>query len=395
MSVAQPLGYHGSSVPLAACRPNKSQKRALRHLYWTLSGQQPPSRWKGKWGDQGPYSLQQRLSLVLQMDEEPPPMSAPYDTPVSDKIQVSLRQASSTDEKYALFRRYQATIHGEAPADISDRAGWASFLVDAPFPSRSEDASPFGLYHHEYRYHGRLIGVGVLDILPHCVSSVYFFYDPAYSSWQLGKISALCELALGQTLSQTITRLEWYYMGFYIDSCPKMRYKGEFRPSDLLDTSDNRWHALERVLPQLRAGQRAYWGTSVPASGPWPMPSSLSDTDGTLPDPLPLGYDTPEAVRTQSDQCASTLATHTLSAKFLLSPENEYYICPGHITQSSILEVVRAGAEAQARAMAGGGLLAVPASKENDNPTMTPIFLFFPTRPAFFPTSTHDLPTLF
>lgn len=86
-----------------------------------------------------------------------------------------------------------------------------------------------------------------------------------------------------------------------------MRYKGEFRPSDLLDTSDNRWHALERVLPQLRAGQRAYWGTSMPASGPWPVTSSFSDTDDALPDPLPLGYDTLEAVRSQSDECAVLL----------------------------------------------------------------------------------------
>ena len=37
----------------------------------------------------------------------------------------------------------------------------------------------------------KLIAVGVLDILPRCVSSVYFFYDPDYSFLSLGVYSAL------------------------------------------------------------------------------------------------------------------------------------------------------------------------------------------------------------
>ena len=53
--------------------------------------------------------------------------------------QVSLRPASSTDEKYELFRRYQAAVHGESPSEISDRSGWESFLIDAPFPVCVDD----------------------------------------------------------------------------------------------------------------------------------------------------------------------------------------------------------------------------------------------------------------
>lgn len=36
---------------------------------------------------------------------------------------------------------------------------------------------------------GKLVAVGVLDILPSCVSSVYVFYDPDYNDLQIGKVS--------------------------------------------------------------------------------------------------------------------------------------------------------------------------------------------------------------
>jgi arginyl-tRNA--protein-N-Asp/Glu arginylyltransferase len=32
----------------------------------------------------------------------------------------------------------------------------------------------------KYYFNNRLIGVGVVDIVDHGMSSVYFFYDPAY-----------------------------------------------------------------------------------------------------------------------------------------------------------------------------------------------------------------------
>jgi arginine-tRNA-protein transferase len=38
---------------------------------------------------------------------------------------------------------------------------------------------------------GKLIAVGVVDILPKCLSSVYLFYDPDYAFLSLGIYSGL------------------------------------------------------------------------------------------------------------------------------------------------------------------------------------------------------------
>ena len=49
----------------------------------------------------------------------------------------------------------------------------------------------YGSFHQHYILDGKIIAVGVIDILPCCVSSVYFYYDPEYSFLTLGTYSAL------------------------------------------------------------------------------------------------------------------------------------------------------------------------------------------------------------
>lgn len=52
-------------------------------------------------------------------------------------------------------------------------------------------------------------------------------------------------------LQQRITSLRWYYMGFYIHSCPKMRYKGKYKPSYLLCPETYEWIPIDLATPKL------------------------------------------------------------------------------------------------------------------------------------------------
>lgn len=45
-----------------------------------------------------------------------------------------------------------------------------------------------GSYHQLYRLDGRLIAMGVLDLLPKAVSGVYLLYHTDFEKWQLGKV---------------------------------------------------------------------------------------------------------------------------------------------------------------------------------------------------------------
>lgn len=45
--------------------------------------------------------------------------------------------------------------------------------------------------------------------------------------------------------------IKYYYMGFYIHSCPKMRYKGQYHPSFLLCPESYTWHPIEECRIKL------------------------------------------------------------------------------------------------------------------------------------------------
>ena len=55
-----------------------------------------------------------------------------------------------------------------------------------------------GSYHQCYRLDGELVAVGVLDLLPHCVSAVYFMYHESVAQHNFGKLGALREIALAR-----------------------------------------------------------------------------------------------------------------------------------------------------------------------------------------------------
>lgn len=116
---------------------------------------------------------------------------------------------------------------------------------------KKDESTPplgFGSFHYQYYLDGVLIAVGIIDILPECLSSVYFYYDPDYSFLSLGTYASLREIALVRELYKSCSKLSQYYLGFYIPTCSKMRYKANVKPSYLLCPEVFTWHLLDDKL---------------------------------------------------------------------------------------------------------------------------------------------------
>ena len=66
-------------------------------------------------------------------------------------------------------------------------------MEDMPYNSDPPEhlAGQYGSYHQLYRIDGELVALGVIDILPNCVSSVYFMYDTKWERFSLGKVCSL------------------------------------------------------------------------------------------------------------------------------------------------------------------------------------------------------------
>ncbi|CAL5868202.1 uncharacterized protein PFLUO_LOCUS2426 [Penicillium psychrofluorescens] len=186
------------------------------------------------------------------------------------RFEVNLEGDSASKAKFDLFVKYQTTIHRE---DVSrwKQKDFQRFLCSGikrsqPSSGAMSTEKRLGSWHQCYRLDGKLIAVAVLDLVPSGVSSVYLFYDPEYEQWEFGKLSALREI--GFALENDYL---YYYMGYYIHSCQKMRYKASFRPQYILDPETNTYDPLDGELSQ-KLDSRAY----VSLSGDR---SSISTTD--------------------------------------------------------------------------------------------------------------------
>uniref|UniRef100_A0A0D9QX84 Arginyl-tRNA--protein transferase 1 n=1 Tax=Chlorocebus sabaeus TaxID=60711 RepID=A0A0D9QX84_CHLSB len=135
---------------------------------------------------------------------------------------------SSFSQSFSLYVKYQVAIHQDLP-DECGKTEFTRFLCSSPLEAETPPNGPdcgYGSFHQQYWLDGKIIAVGVIDILPNCVSSVYLYYDPDYSFLSMGVYSALRrEIAFTRQLHEKTSQLSYYYMGFYIHSCPKMKYK--------------------------------------------------------------------------------------------------------------------------------------------------------------------------
>lgn len=159
-------------------------------------------------------------------------------------LTVTLETNDFTEEKYTCYENYQRLVHKDDPEDI-DRDSFKRFLCDSPLRQTSMKSptgreSPLGSFHQCYRLDGKLVAVGVLDLLPSCVSGVYFFYHESISMWSPGKLSALREIGLAQE-----NGYRYWYPGYYIHTCPKMKYKRDFKPQTILDPESLAWYPFD------------------------------------------------------------------------------------------------------------------------------------------------------
>lgn len=191
------------------------------------------------------------------------------DAPMSGKehqLAVKLVQSSprtkefneSFAESFALYKKYQMAVHNDKEEDCT-KDQFTRFLVDSSLArAPSGGTGPeYGSYHQQYYLDGKLVMVGVVDILPRCLSSVYVYYDPAIMFLSPGVVSALYEIAYTRMLHTVIPSLDVYCMGYYVHDCQKMRYKGQYYPSFLLCPETYRWQPIEKCLPKLEQSKYA------------------------------------------------------------------------------------------------------------------------------------------
>ncbi|KAI0124895.1 arginine-tRNA-protein transferase, partial [Xylariales sp. AK1849] len=230
------------------CHVSRDQRQAINRFNRHITGDAyakeaarlyPKSREESKQRDNN-FDLIERIHEAEVTSLRTPPQPA-------HTFQVTLESDDFTEEKYAVFENYQRVVHQEKPSDISQE-GFKRFLCDSPlrrgmFRSPDGRERQVGSFHQCYRLDGQLVAIGVLDLLPNCVSAVYFLYHESIHRLQPGKLGALQEIALAAEQGY-----RWWYSGFYIHTCPKMKYKIDFKPQAVLDPDLMVWVRLDKQI---------------------------------------------------------------------------------------------------------------------------------------------------
>jgi arginine-tRNA-protein transferase len=135
-------------------------------------------------------------------------------------VRVLLRAPEPTAAKYELFVRYLRYQHDGSMSE--GREDFEDFLYKSPTQSLEMT----------YTVLDRIIAVGILDLCPTAISSVYFYFDPDESWRSPGIFGGLCEIEECRRRG-----LPYWYLGFYVNDCARMNYKAAFRPHQILDRS--------------------------------------------------------------------------------------------------------------------------------------------------------------
>jgi len=139
-------------------------------------------------------------------------------------VTVSLREAVFLDRYYDLYATYIDARHSDGDMYPPNVDQFRSFLLS------SWSSSAFLVLEER----GRLIGVAVTDRVPDGLSAIYTFFDPTLAKRSLGVFAVLSQIEHCRR-----NGLPYLYLGYWVRDSPKMRYKIDYRPIELLVR--NRW----------------------------------------------------------------------------------------------------------------------------------------------------------
>ena len=151
-------------------------------------------------------------------------------------LRVEVGPPAVDDARLWLYRRWHAgreANRGWRP----DRIGAESYAMQFCFPHAA--AREFTYWEGDM-----LLGVGIADETPRALSAVYCYYDPARANLSLGTYNVLHAIRYARERG-----LAYVYLGYRVEGCASLRYKGRFTPQ-------------ERLFGRVEASQAPRWVAS-------------------------------------------------------------------------------------------------------------------------------------
>lgn len=122
-------------------------------------------------------------------------------------------------ELHAAWHGTREAVRGWDPSTLTEE----EYATQFSFPSSTGREMAW--------YDGdKLVAVSLLDVTPHCVSAAYFFYHPDIARLSPGIGNVLRCVQLAKELGA-----QHLYLGYRVQDCASLQYKGSFSPHELLE----------------------------------------------------------------------------------------------------------------------------------------------------------------
>jgi len=147
-------------------------------------------------------------------------------------VEVRISEPQLVAEQFELYSKYAAQRHPDGSMASLGSTGYMEFLA----------GSWCDTHFVEFRLHGTLQAVAIIDFLPQGLSAVYTFFDPNISHLSPGVFSVLWQIEEARRQN-----LPWLYLGYWVPGCRKMSYKDQYQPLQIY--RQDTWQTVDPALP--------------------------------------------------------------------------------------------------------------------------------------------------
>ena len=151
--------------------------------------------------------------------------------PGEGRLTIETKPTHFCREAFDLYNDYHVQRHDKPH---KSEYSYCEHIVNSPIANQTVDGVEYGTFHQLYRLDGKLVAIGVIDIVPKGIVSIYMWYDVSkdISKLSFGVYSALKEIELVKEMSKCHPKMQYYYLQGWNGNNKKLSYKANYTPED-------------------------------------------------------------------------------------------------------------------------------------------------------------------
>ncbi len=149
----------------------------------------------------------------------------------TDRLTVETCHAHFNREAFDLYNEYHVKKHDKP---LKSEYSYCEHIVNTPTSYQVIDGVEYGTFHQMYRLDGKLVAVGIIDVIPRGMVSIYMWYDVSKETakYSFGVYSALKEIEMVKRLGEKNPNMEYYYLQGWNNNNKKLSYKANYEPEE-------------------------------------------------------------------------------------------------------------------------------------------------------------------